>query len=41
MLQSLQLGGEGNTVAVSFTLPASVLDMMTPHKGGVTPTPPK
>ena len=31
MLQSIQLGGQGKTVSVSFTLPAQALDML---KGG-------
>jgi hypothetical protein len=33
MLQSIQLGGQGKTVSVSFTLPAEALDILS--KGGV------
>jgi hypothetical protein len=33
MLQSIQLGGQGKTVSVSFTLPAQALDMFKPAHG--------
>jgi hypothetical protein len=35
MLQSLQLSGSGNTVAVSFEVPAEILDLVAPHQRGL------
>jgi hypothetical protein len=34
MMQALQLGGTGKTVSLSFSVPAEVLEMLTPKKGG-------
>jgi hypothetical protein len=35
MLQSLQLSGSGNTVAVSFEIPVEILDLVAPHRRGI------
>jgi hypothetical protein len=35
MLQSLQLSGTGNTVAISFEIPVEVLDLVAPHRRGI------
>jgi hypothetical protein len=35
MLQSLQLSGSGNTVAISFEIPVEFLDLVAPHRRGV------
>jgi len=35
MLQSLQLSGSGNTVAISFEIPVEILDLVAPHRRGI------
>ena len=35
MLHSLQLSGSGNTVAISFEIPAEILDLVAPHHRGI------